>query len=257
VKLVAVATKADATMIFPLISCLMVTRGAINPARFAIECYQRQTHPQRELVIVTDTLSDAFRDHIRSLNDQSIRVVEVPAAPLGDLRNLSVEAARGALVAQWDDDDLCHPERLTRQYEALVAKRVEMIFLERWTMWWPARRRLAISEKRPWEGTLLAKKDALPAYPPLAIGEDHAMLEEAAKTRSIGLLDHPELYCYVKHSANTCPTAYFEQRFKLATKRSEFADYEPALAALSMLPISDYLAWADPDSLTDDEKVAN
>lgn len=244
-------------MSLPLISCLTITRGALHPARFAIECYQRQTYPARELVIVTDTLTDALRGHIDSLNDGSIRVIEVAPAPLGALRNLSVGAARGTIVAQWDDDDLCHPERLSRQYDALVAHGAQMIFLERWTMWWPARRRLAISERRPWEGTMLAKKEVVPRYPEISIGEDHEMLKIAAKTVAIGLLDEPALYCYVKHAANSCPTAYFEERFRHATKRSEFADYEPALHALSALPIEDYLAWVECDGLTEDEKVAN
>ena len=54
----------------PLISCLMLTRGRLVPTRFAIDCYRRQTWPNRELVIVCDDpdseLPDVRRDAGRS-----------------------------------------------------------------------------------------------------------------------------------------------------------------------------------------------
>ena len=87
----------------------MVTRGGLAPARFAIECYQQQTYANRELVIVSDTVSDALAAHIDRLGDASIRIITTPPAPLGTLRNISVKAAHGPIIAQWDDDDLYHP----------------------------------------------------------------------------------------------------------------------------------------------------
>ena len=42
----------------------MVSRGALFPARFAIDCYRRQTWPARELVILVDRETPALIAHL-------------------------------------------------------------------------------------------------------------------------------------------------------------------------------------------------
>jgi glycosyltransferase involved in cell wall biosynthesis len=106
----------DAT---PLVSCLMVSRGDAFPARFAIDCYRTQTYPNRELVIVCDRPNSELSSLVSALGDPSIKYTETPRMVLGDLRNASVAAASGAVLCQWDDDDLFHPHRLSCQVKAL------------------------------------------------------------------------------------------------------------------------------------------
>lgn len=227
----------------PLISCLMVTRGALFPARFAIHCFLAQTYAPRELVILSDTPSPELIDHIATLADARIRLIRTAAASLGDLRNRSVAPASGPLVAQWDDDDLYAPDRLTVQYDTLRQSGAAAILLQRWTMWWPRRYRLALSEPRGWEGTILGWKDRLASYPPLSRGEDSAMIAAMlASGLSIGMIDRPDLYCYIIHGRNTFDTAHFNGLFAAASQRFEFADYERAMAARPQFPFADYAA---------------
>ncbi|HAV37529.1 MAG TPA: glycosyltransferase, group 2 family protein, partial [Massilia sp.] len=84
----------------PLVSCLMVTRGRSFPARFAVDCFRRQSWPERELVLVCDAPGTPVEEYCRTLGDARIRVVvpDGPAASLGELRNLSLRAARGDYV---------------------------------------------------------------------------------------------------------------------------------------------------------------
>ena len=230
----------------PLISCLMVTRGALFPTYFAINGFLAQTYSPRELVIVSDTPSTALVDHLTALADPRIRLVSAEPASLGRLRNDSVAAAQGAIVAQWDDDDLYGLDRLAVQYAALEQSGSAAILLHRWTMWWPGRHRLALSEPRGWEGTILGWKDPLAPYPALSRGEDSAMIAAMiADGATIGMIDRPDLYCYVVHGGNTFETAHFNGLFAAASQRFEFAAYDSAMAQRPQFPFADYQAALD------------
>lgn len=230
----------------PLISCLMVTRGALFPAHFSIAGFLAQTHNPRELVIVSDAPSSALVDHVAALGDPRIRLIRAGSASLGALRNEAMSAAQGAIIAQWDDDDLYAPERLEVQYAALKQAGTAAILLQRWTMWWPARYRLALSAPRGWEGSILGWKDRLAPYPPLSRGEDSAMIAAMlANGATIGMIDRPDLYCYVVHGRNTFDTPHFNGLFAAASQRFEFADYERALGQRPQFPFADYRAALD------------
>lgn len=231
-------------MIGQLVSCLMVTRGGLFPARFAIEAFLAQSHDCCELVIVSDTPSDGLVAHLAALADPRIRLIEADPAPLGALRNLSIDAARGDIVVQWDDDDLHAPNRVTLQVAALQRSGSAAICLQRWTMWWPARYRLALSGRRGWEGSLIGWKRKLLPYPHSARGEDSAMIDAMLAAHiSIGLIDRPDLYCYVVHGGNAWDRPHFSRLFDAASQRFEFADYDRALAARPQFAFSAYADW--------------
>jgi glycosyltransferase involved in cell wall biosynthesis len=215
----------------PLISCLMVSRGNIFPARLAIACYRRQTYPNRELVIVSAQPNSPLSEFVTTFGDPSIRYIESPAVPLGELRNRSVAEARGSLLCTWDDDDLYHPRRLELQARDLESGAAAH-FLSRVLIWWPERRLLGISGARPWENTMLVRREALPKYPSLPMREDtHVVREIESRHRIVGS-NLPELYAYVIHSRNTCDTAHFENIFEEASWI--YADYEAELTRLSI-----------------------
>jgi glycosyltransferase involved in cell wall biosynthesis len=211
----------------PLVSCLMVTRP--SPERFerfklSLADYLRQTHAACELVIVLDPRADApataaARAQIGALAREDIRIVApAAAASLGALRNVSVEAARGAILCVWDDDDRHHPERLAQQARALRAGEHEGLCLQHVAHYFAADRRLHVANwiKTPAGGlpsTLMCRRDASIAYPesgPSAdLGEDIAPLEQLKGRSGFGLLtDAPHLYVYVYHGGNSWGEAH-------------------------------------------------
>ena len=226
----------------PLISCLMVTRGHLFPARFAIQTYLRQTYAPRELVIVCDSAAAELRAHVEALGDSSIRFVDTRPGTLGELRNASLDAARGELVAQWDDDDLYHPQRLELQASALAgAPGAAAHFLSRWFLWWPARRQLAVSAQRVWEGSMLARRTRLPSYPSASLGEDSVFVRTLFAAHPNVQSDVPEVYCYVVHGGNSWDVAHFEEMFSRATRRFEGDAYDVQLSLLArVLPVHEY-----------------
>lgn len=211
----------------PLVSCLMVTRDRPDLARRAVHCFRRQSYPNRELVILDDGGDDALENWCRGLGDATIRFLRVPSEgkTLGELRNRSVESAAGEYVAQWDDDDLSAPKRLELQMATLLAFGATACLLERQQVWWPARRRMAISCRRLWESSAVARKAAVGAYPAERRAEDTPVVEGIVSAGRIVLLDAPWLYTYVHHGANVWEAARWEEWWERATERFEGASY--------------------------------
>jgi hypothetical protein len=118
--------KALKTTPLPLVSCITPTTG--ERRRFlpqAIKCFQRQTYPNLELVILCDG-EDDMSDLIPG-DDERVRYFylgcdrQTPATKL----NLGCERATGDLIAHLDDDDWSHPDRLSFQVGALLAEGAE------------------------------------------------------------------------------------------------------------------------------------
>ncbi|MEU6867451.1 glycosyltransferase [Streptomyces sp. NPDC046876] len=225
----------------PTVSCLMVTKDRLATARRAITCFRNQTYRNLELVVVEDGTGDALEQHIRDLGDSRIRYHRLPpeGRPLGELRNEAVDRATGPYVCQWDDDDLYDPERVETQMAAILALGAEACFLAREQLWWPARRKLAVSCARVWEGSMVCAKDRLPRYPAQRRGEDTPVAEEVVRTCRVVSVDAPELYTYVCHGSNTFNESHFAEHFDVATEiwAEPGAYAERLLAMATRLPI--------------------
>lgn len=198
----------------PLVSCLCVTRNRPGLLARAVDCFRRQDCGPRELVIVFESDDSATRALLGQWQDPAIRPVEVAATPkstLGTLRNLGIACCRGQFVAQWDDDDWYAPNRLGAQIAALQATRLPACVLARWILYDAERDAAYMSVRRTWEGSLVAERSALPAYPELARGEDTAVIGALLAARRLVALDDPWLYVYVFHGGNTWERSHFER----------------------------------------------
>lgn len=228
----------------PLVSCLMVSRGHVLPAAFAIQCYRRQSYAHRELVVVTANPDSQLREFIAQLGDPTIRFFEVDSQPLGSLRNAAIAEAAGDLICHWDDDDLSHPHRLACQIAGMMQIESEACFLERVLLWWPARRCLRLSSVRRWEGSMVVRRDALSPYPPLEREEDTAVVDILAKERKVALVDMPDAYCYVAHGHNTSGEEHLEKLLHRSIPLPGNPTYAAALSQLSSVyPLRAYVRF--------------
>lgn len=204
---------ATATMKrYPLISCIMPTRDRASFVAQAIRYFQRQDYPNRELIVVDDG-----GDHTPAPADQRIRYLR-PSRPLsiGAKRNLACRAARGEIIAQWDDDDWYAAERLSAQAAPLMrgradlsALRAKVFFdLDRWEFWTCTaafHRRIFVHDVQG--GTLMFRRSVWKRralYPDTSLAEDADLLSRAVRGGArLARIDDEGLYIYVRHSANT------------------------------------------------------
>jgi len=228
----------------PLVSCLMVTKDRFELAQLAVGCFRRQSWPRKELVILDEGADGRLRDWVAGLTDPDIRLVPVAGGrTLGELRNQSLELARGDFVCQWDDDDLQHPARLEIALAAMAATQTTTSFLARETMWVPARQRMAtVAERpRPHENTVLAPRGSSLRYPSLARAEDTpAVLALVARQRAV-LLDLPQLYVYGVHGRNTWDDDHMERMWLSTFDRTEGPETDHRLKRFAKVyPVADY-----------------
>lgn len=223
----------------PSVSCLCVTRDRVPFLRRAVACYRTQTLASRELVIQYLDDDHATRTYVESLDDDSIRCVELPAQPrpsLGARRDLAVQAARGRYIATWDDDDWYASTRLEEQVRTLENTGAGACLLKREMFFDVTRGDVYVSGARGWENSLVALRETMPAYPDADRAEDTAAVAELARTQRIALLDRPELYVRTLHGGNTTSIDHWRRNLLPSAQRLDDAQTKQVLGWLDIDP---------------------
>src|SRR3954447_514030 len=92
----------------PLVSVLIATRDRPSLLSIALECYQQQSYPNRELIVVDDgEAAPADSAAIEAVGGRLIRAE--PATPLGTKLNVGAAEANGLFCQKMDDDDWYAP----------------------------------------------------------------------------------------------------------------------------------------------------
>ena len=201
------------------VSCLMVTRpDRVVMMAGAVQAWIRQTHTDRELIVVIDQgpaeARAAAAARIEGFGCGEITVVTPPAPlSLGALRNLAVARASGDVVCVWDDDDLHHPQRIARQLDAMTKAGCAATVLQEAMLYRPAAKTLrwmnwAATPAGGLPGTLMCRRADMPRYPETgpesALGEDLDLLLRLRAEAPVYLqTGEPHLYVYVTHAANS------------------------------------------------------
>jgi glycosyltransferase involved in cell wall biosynthesis len=197
----------------PLISCVMPTRGRARFVAQAIAYFRRQDYPNRELVIVHEDAAD-LPEHA---DGPDIRLVHCAnAGSIGAKRQAGAEAARGGLIAHWDDDDWYAPERLSRQVAPIrqgiadITAFNDVIFMQL-----AARRFWAVTPElfarmfveNVFGGALMFRRDTWRRsgpYPAISLREDCDFMVRAMRAGArLCPMPGRELCIYVRHGDNT------------------------------------------------------
>lgn len=100
----------------PKITVLM---PAFNAARYigkAVQSVLNQTFTDFELLIINDGSTDETEKIIRSFGDERIRLINQSNQGIAAALNMGLMNANAPLIARFDADDICMPERLYVQY---------------------------------------------------------------------------------------------------------------------------------------------
>ncbi len=109
----------------PLVSVALTTRDRPRFLTTALACYQHQTYPRRELIVVDD--GDRFPADAPAIEAAGGRLIRLPAgAPLGAKLNRGLQEARGWLCQKMDDDDWYGPRFLETMVAAVLESRAKL-----------------------------------------------------------------------------------------------------------------------------------
>jgi glycosyltransferase involved in cell wall biosynthesis len=180
----------------------------------SIRYFQRQDYPARELIILDDGTQECLSP---ISNDNRIRLVPMqPGATIGAKRNHGCLLARGAIIAQWDDDDWYGPSRLRAQVTPLLENAADLTafsdctFLElaNWTFWDCGSKlfkRMFVGNVHG--GTLVFKRSLFEQglrYPEQSFSEDAYFLYQCnRKAARVGGVPSAGNFIYVRHPNST------------------------------------------------------
>jgi len=178
----------------------------------ALRYFLRQDYPNKELLIIDDGVKDIAELIPKDPRIRYLRLSEKEA--IGTKRNLACEAARGELIAHWDDDDWMSPRRLSYQVGALVRGKGEVCGLRRMLFYQIATGNtwLYTLPSHLWKwlvgGSLVYTRDfwRRGPFPPLSVGEDTQFISDHSSKDALEdaiYLSDFSIYVAMVHSDNT------------------------------------------------------
>lgn len=102
-----------------LVSAILPTRGRPQMAWDALECIERQTWSDLEVIILDDSEKPSFTSLSRKLT-RSVRYQRSEEQCLGTKLNTACSLANGEYIIRFDDDDWSSPERTADQINRLI-----------------------------------------------------------------------------------------------------------------------------------------
>lgn len=103
----------------PKITMLMPAYNAEKYIRKAIISVLNQEFIDFELLIINDGSTDTTKQIIESFSDPRIRLINQANQGIAAALNIGLLNAKSDIVARFDADDICMPERLSLQYQFL------------------------------------------------------------------------------------------------------------------------------------------
>lgn len=121
----------DTTEEFPLVSAVMLAgRHTLPDILSAIECFQSQTYPYKELIIVNNAKSQFDAASLNIQAQQNVALIDTPYEfSAGMARNFGIATANGRILAQFDADYWYAPNRLEAQIALLANEGANVVML--------------------------------------------------------------------------------------------------------------------------------
>ncbi len=208
------------TPTLPLVTCIMITANRGHLVHRSAQCFASQSYPNKELLVIDDGNEDLEPILARYAPGQFryIKIQKKDGQNLGYLRNLGLDEAKGDYIAQWDDDDWYHPDRLALQLSVLEGGS-DACCLQGTLMHLNVEPYL----EHPYvgilpngvPGTIVHRNNPEARYPLEPRGEDTTFLDFWMKHRYHMLpKDHSYLFIRCFHGNNTWEQVHFTRRIR-------------------------------------------
>ncbi len=208
-----------------------------NLACNAIFSFLAQSYRNRYLIIISD--GDFCFESSELPQERIVQIhLNENRRSLGTLRNESMNAVPShAVWIQWDDDDWYHPDLMARQYEMLIANKVEACFLRHQVKYaFEINAGWADSFFGGFAGTVMARQRSELRYADMSRGEDSLFCYLLKQSFLWMAWDNPPHY-YLRfiHGHNSWHDEHFQLSRRTLNQRS--MSIESATYLESVLPL--------------------
>lgn len=202
-------TVADALPEFPLITCIMPTMTSRRDFQWrAIEMFEAQSWPNKAMVILEDgPLVAGLPGWLGKLCD-SIRYEWFPGS-LGAKLNRGAQLAKGSILANWDDDDWYHPDRLSLQMGQMTLSAKPVVSCNSAIFYSPgADVAMEYTASTPWYGLGAAHfytREWVLAHPheDISLAEDTHFMQAAHRANDLSLISGMDILVAHNHEGNS------------------------------------------------------
>lgn len=227
----------------PLVSCLCITDGRPECLELSIQCFLKQSYPNRELVVVYNPEDNESKAVLHKYEDLDVRAIAVGRGDdvsLGSIRNMAIDYALGEYVCTWDDDDWFHIDRIEVQLNSLLRSKKTASILSRILIFDKYDQAAYLATERLWENTVLFNKSVVSdhgiCYPERNRGEDYFFVNELIKANLVYPLLEPRLYIYFVNGLNVSDREHFERFYIDSQKLDQEASSLTEAALYQTLP---------------------
>lgn len=185
---------------YPLVSAIMLAgRNSTLDVLAAIKCFQTQTYPYRELIIVNNAKNQFEASKLNIQAERDIFLIDTPSElSAGMARNYGIRAANGQILAQFDADYYHDPKRLEAQIATLAENESHVCVLSE-TFGYSfvsGRAFLHTNEKTAIMGTMVFLRPTNIDYPNHLKNEEFGILDRMVKAEMKPIsMSQPELAC--------------------------------------------------------------
>lgn len=100
----------------PKVSVLLPVRNGALSLRKALGSLWQQNFRDFEVVVVNDGSTDGTIDILHACKDKRLKLIQQPGQGIAAALNKGLQYCAAPLVARMDADDVCHPQRLEKQW---------------------------------------------------------------------------------------------------------------------------------------------
>ena len=157
----------------------------------AIESFQEQSYPEKELVIINHGSHSYAREGITEIKSKD-------GLKLGEYRNIALaHIPENEMWVIWDDDDWKHHKLIEKQYQFILSNNIDGCILDRFVFWVYHANFIVNSpnEYMLWlSSTIMCRNKRDVAYPPIDLGEDGKFFVEYGSKYQLRKWDNPSHY---------------------------------------------------------------
>ena len=192
---------------YPLISAIMIVgRTPYNNISAAIDCFQEQTYPYKELIIVNNARNQLEASALNIPTQKDIFIIDTPRhLTAGMARNYGISTANGGILVQFDCNFWFDPNRISAQIVAMERNDAQVSVLSKTLnhSFITGRSSYNSNLQKAILNTMMFIRPKDVDYPDIDKNEEFGLLNKLNDIDyKIASIDNPNLACKLQYSDN-------------------------------------------------------